>query len=439
MDTHFAIILTAVLCAVSCALLGNFLVLRKMSMMGDAISHAVLPGLVIAFLITGSRDSVWMFVGAAVVGLLTALFTQFVHRLGKVDEGASMGVVFTTLFAIGLVLVVSLADYTDLDADCVLYGVLESAPLDTVGLFGMETPRAAIRSGVMLIINGLFVFAFYKELKISSFDPTLASTVGIQASVMHYLLMALVAVTTVASFDTVGSILVIAMLIVPPATAYLLTDRLGVMILLSVVIAALAAVLGHLSAVTVPPWFGVADTISAGMIATMSGLLFGTAMLFAPRRGVLSRLVHRLQLSLNTVREDILGLLYRLEEAELDPSRLEPLPVLLRKTRGTPKWQTWMALGSLRRRGEITREDQLDSLTPAGYAAARRLVRSRRLWEMYLDKHTDMPSEHLHYTAEQLEHVTDTTLRRRLEQDTDTPQADPHGKRIPRTESLDEG
>ena len=142
---------------------------------------------------------------------------------------------------------------------------------------------------------------------------------------------------------------------------------------------------------------------------------------------------------MNIVREDVLGLLYRLEEAGVERRGFEPLPELLRKTRGTPKWQTRLALASLRRRGQIIRENEHDTLTPAGNASASRLVRSHRLWEIYLNKHTETPSEHLHYAAEQFEHVTDTDLRRRLEYDTDAPQSDPHGKRIPRTESLDEG
>lgn len=441
LDTHFAIILTASLCAMSCALLGNFLVLRKMSMMGDAISHAVLPGLVIAFLITNSRDSVPMFVGAGIVGLLTAVFTQFVHRLGKVDEGASMGVVFTTLFACGLILIESMprAENVDLDTDCVLYGVLESAPLITDNILGFEIPRAATRSGLTLLLNALFVLVFYKELKVSSFDPTLATTVGINANLMHYLLMALVAITTVASFETVGSILVIAMLIVPPATAYLLTNRLSLMIVLSLTVAVAAAIVGHLSAVTLPGFLGFKDTISAGMIATISGVFFALAFVLAPQRGLASRALHRLRVNLNIVREDILGLLYRLEEAEVDPRNFESLHTLLRKTRGTPGWQTNLALASLRRRGEIEREDGQNVLTSRGHNAASRLVRSHRLWEIYLSKHTETPSAHLHYAAEQFEHVTDATLRRRLEDDTDAPQADPHGKQIPRTQSLDEG
>jgi manganese/zinc/iron transport system permease protein len=292
------IVVIGALAAGACALLGNFLVLRKMSMMGDAISHAVLPGLAIAFLVTGARASLSMFIGAAIVGVLTAVFTQWISRFGKVDEGASMGIVFTTLFALGLLLIVQGADHVDLDPSCVLYGAIELTPLDVVwrpALFGsyLEVPRAALVLAGVCLFNAVFVVAFFKELRISSFDAELATAMGIHSKLMHYLLMTLVAVTTVACFEAVGSIIVIAMLIVPAATAHLLTDRLWLMVVLSVLIAIASAVLGHLSALIVPGWFGFADTSTSGMMAVMAGLIFSTVMLFAPKYGVLPRLVRK--------------------------------------------------------------------------------------------------------------------------------------------------
>jgi len=246
------IVVTGALCAVSCALLGNYLVLRKMSMMGDAISHAVLPGLAMAFLYTGARGSWAMFVGAAVVGILTAVCTQGLSRYGRVDEGASMGVVFTILFAIGLIMIVRGADAVDLDPNCVLYGAIELTPLDRVEWGGMAVPRAALMLGGMLLVNALFVALFYKELLITSFDEMLAGTMGFRPPWMHYALMTLVAVTAVAAFESVGSILVIAMLIVPGATAYLCTRSMHAMIAVSVVVALVSAVGGHVAAITVP-------------------------------------------------------------------------------------------------------------------------------------------------------------------------------------------
>jgi manganese/zinc/iron transport system permease protein len=282
------IIVAGVLCAVASALLGPFLVLRRMSMMGDAISHAVLPGLAVAFILTDSRASLPMFIGAAVVGILTAVFTEWVRGFGKVDEGASMGVVFTVLFAIGLLLVVQAADSVDLDPGCVLYGAIEMTPLDTVTIAGMDVPRVVVTLGSVCLLNLICVVLFYKELKISSFDPSLATALGIRANVMHYLLMTLVAVTAVASFESVGNILVVAMLVVPAAAAYMLTNRLLVMIVLSVVIGAMAGVFGHLGAIAVPAAFGYQSTNTAGMMAVAAGVLFGIAGICSPKYGLLA-------------------------------------------------------------------------------------------------------------------------------------------------------
>ncbi|MGB0580416.1 MAG: metal ABC transporter permease [Limisphaerales bacterium] len=268
------VVIVGSLCAVACALPGCFLVLRRMSMMGDAISHAVLPGLASAFLITHSRASVSMFIGAAAAGVLTAVFTQWVSKFGKVDRGAAMGIVFTTLFALGLLLIVQAADHVDLDPGCVLYGAIELTPLDMVKIGNIELPRAALVVGGSMVLNILFIALLYKELKLSAFDSALATTVGVNATLMHYLLMTVVAVTTVAAFESVGSIIVIAMLIVPPAAAYLLTNRLPTMIVLSAVIALVSAVLGHVGALTVPKWFGFEDTRTSGMISATAGLIF---------------------------------------------------------------------------------------------------------------------------------------------------------------------
>ncbi len=283
------IVVTGALCAVACALPGCFLVLRKMSMMGDAISHAVLPGLAIAFLVTGTRASVPMFLGAALAGVLTALFTQWIMRFGNVDRGAAMGIVFTTLFAIGLLLIRQAADHVDLDPGCVLYGAIELTPLDTVGIGGLDIPRAALVNGAVLLVNLAFIAVLYKELKLSAFDSDLAGTLGFSPQLLHYLLMTLVAVTTVAAFESVGSIIVIAMLIVPPATALLLTHDLLRMLILSAVAAILAAIAGHLGALVVPGWFGFDSTTSSGMIALASGLLFLLAWLFSPAQGMVTR------------------------------------------------------------------------------------------------------------------------------------------------------
>ena len=411
------IVAVAALCSVACSLLGCYLVLRKMSMMGDAISHAVLPGLAVAFLVTSSRTSWPMFLGAVVVGVLTAFFTEWLRRRGRVDEGASMGVVFTSLFALGLVLIVQAADAVDIDPGCVLYGLLEFTPLDTVEVGGGRVvPRVALTLGVVLILNALFVLGLYKELKISSFDPALATTLGMNATFMHYALMTLVAVTAVASFEAVGNILVVAVMIVPPATAYLLTHRLSTMLLLSVLIASGGALLGHVAAIAVPAAYGYRSVNTAGAIAAMLGLMFLTAVLAAPRQGVVAKAWHRMALSRRIGREDLLAKMFRREE------RGEAEPVTARSP--------WV-VGGLVRRGMVERGEGGLTLTEKGRRWARHVVRSHRLWETYLDQHTATPADHLHRSAEVLEHATDADLAEVLAAEAGLPQVDPHGRLIP--------
>ena len=423
------IVVTAALSAMSCALLGNYLVLRRESMMGDAISHAVLPGLAIAFLITGSRGSVPMLVGATIIGILTAFLVQFIYRLGGLDKGASMGVIFTTLFALGLILIRQAADHVDLDPGCVLYGAIELTPLDVYYFFGAEIPRAAVTNGAMLLINIVFVTLIYKELKITSFDPALATTMGFNANIMHYVLMTLVAATTIASFESVGSILVIAMLIVPGATAHLLTDRLSTMLLLSLIIAAAAAFLGHVSAITVPTWIGFRDTSTAGMMAVVVGLFFLLAFLFAPRYGVLSRFINRALLSLKITRDDVMGFLYR--HQELAP--VEAAPVRAGDLQGALKlgFSVKIALWDLVRRRRIRRIEDGFGLSETGVHEAKNLVRSHRLWESYLCDAMGYCLEDVHRSAHKLEHFTDSDMQAELGDLTGHPSQDPHARDIP--------
>ena len=242
----FWIVLTGVLVTASCALLGSFLVLRKMSLLGDALSHAVLPGIAVAFLLSGSRAVLPMFLGAAAFGLLTALLVEAFHRRWRVQEDAAIGIVFTALFALGVVIITAYAGQVDLDQECVLYGEIAYTPWDLL-LWGDQSlgPRPVWILGAMLAINLTVIALLYKEFKISAFDPALAMSVGINATLMHYLLMGLVALTTVASFESVGAILVVAMLIVPGAAAYLWSDRLIAVIGLAVFFGIVSAVAGY--------------------------------------------------------------------------------------------------------------------------------------------------------------------------------------------------
>lgn len=280
--------------AIACALPGNFLVLRKQALIGDAISHVVLPGIVVAFILTGAISTWPMMLGAAGAAILAVIMIEAVRRLGQIEAGAAMGVVFTTMFAAGVLLL----EQTDtssvhLDVEHALYGNLESliwldatgwaSVLDPEALAGLppELPRIAL---TMLGVS-LFVWLFWRPLKISTFDEGFARTVGIRTGVLGMALVITAAIAAVAAFDAVGSIIVIAMFICPPAAARMMTNRLETQIGWSVAFAILSAVTGYVLAGYGPLWLGAADAVSAaGMIATMSGLNLAGAAIWGPCR-----------------------------------------------------------------------------------------------------------------------------------------------------------
>lgn len=280
------IIATASLVSVSCALLGCYLILRRMAMVGDAISHAVLPGIVIAFLISGSRDSATMLAGAGLIGIATTFLIEFLHKKARLQTDASIGVTFTWLFAVGVVLISLFAGKVDLDQDCVLYGEIAYVPLD---LWITEAgtvmgPRAIYIAGTILLLITAFIVIGYKELFLTTFDPAYASAIGISTTVWHYLLMGAVSATTVASFEQVGAILVVALLIAPAAAAYLLTDNFKWMLAIAAATGVLSSITGYFLAV----WI---DSSIAGAIAVMTGVFFSLAVLFSPSHGVLRKKV----------------------------------------------------------------------------------------------------------------------------------------------------
>ncbi len=263
------IMLVASLAAINCSLIGTYLVLRKVTMMGDAIAHAVLPGIVIAFFLAGSKTSLVMLIGAGSVGIVATLLMEFLHRKIRLQPDASIGINFTWLFALGIILISSLSKRIDLDPDCILYGEIAYVPLDTwVGPGGISLgPRSFYILAVMLLINLGFILLSYKELSVTTFDPAFASTMGMNTTLWHYVLMGATSFTTVAAFEVVGAILVVALLVAPPATAYLLTQRLPKMLVVASLVGALTAVGGYYLAIWV-------DGAIAGAMATMAGCLF---------------------------------------------------------------------------------------------------------------------------------------------------------------------
>lgn len=287
MSPELEIQLIAMIVAIACALPGTFLVLSKMAMMSDSITHTILLGIVLAFFITHDLTSPLLLIGAALMGVFTVWLTETLKQTRLVSEDSAIGIVFPLLFSIAIILISRYAGHIHLDTDAVLLGELAFAPFDRMVINGVDIGAKAIyTSGAILLLNLILIGAFFKELKLLTFDPLLTAVLGFSPLFLHYGLMTLVSLTAVGAFEAVGSILVVAFMIGPPATAYLLTDDLKKMMFISGAIGAFNGVVGYQVATLL-------DVSIAGSMAVVTGLTFGLVFLFAPQRGLFSILQRR--------------------------------------------------------------------------------------------------------------------------------------------------
>ncbi len=308
LPTTFWIVLMGFLITAACGLIGNYLILRRMALVGDAISHSVLPGLAIAFLLAHSLSTLPMFLGALGAGIVTTVMIELIHKKTRVKQDSAIGITFSTLFAIGVILIsFGQTDAVHLDAECVLYGEIGFVPLVLVqtelgpgalsvvekipglnsemfldGNLLTIAPPSVIRMAIVTGMTLLLILVFYKELLVTSFDSGLSSSLGINSTVVHYALMGMLSVIIVSAFEAVGAILVIAMLILPGATASLLAYRLPPMFGITVIHAALSALGGiHLAT-----WLKCSE---AGAMVVAGSVLFALAWVFSPSQGLLLR------------------------------------------------------------------------------------------------------------------------------------------------------
>jgi manganese/zinc/iron transport system permease protein len=288
----------AAVVAIACAIPGVFLVLRKMALISDAISHSILPGIVIGFFITQDLNSPVLILLAALTGVITVVLVEAIQKTGLVKEDTAIGLVFPALFSIGVIMIAKNANDVHLDIDAVLLGELAFAPFDRLLLSGIDMgPKSLWIMGSILLISLSLLFLFFKELKVSTFDAGLSSAMGISPIVMHYGLMSVSSITVVGSFDAVGAILVVALMIAPAATAYLLTSDLKKMLWLSVIFGVFSAIGGY--------WLAhILDASISGSMTTVLGIVFLTVYLLAPQKGLFSVLYRqkqqRLEVSLIT-------------------------------------------------------------------------------------------------------------------------------------------
>lgn len=407
----------AVLLGTSCGLLGCFVVLRKMSLLGDSIGHAVLPGICVAFLITQTKSAPTIFLGAVVAGVLATLFISGVTRFSRIKPDTAIGLALSGFFGLGIVLLtriqrMSFGDQSGLDK--YMFGDAAAIGVDDLRLMAVVTIAAIL---AMII--------FYRQLLVTAFDETFAATIGIPIRLVQLVLMTLLALAIVTALQAVGVVLVSAMLITPAATAYLLTDRLPWMLVL-------AAVIGSLSG-----FFGLFISFLLNGIPTgpcmvlTAASLFTLAFLFSPTHGALIRVVRRVRRSRRVQRENLLKTILALLNNG-DASKALPLSAIA-EARAESIAYVGRIARSLRSAGMGTLNPQGLTLTPAGLDRAAQLVRNHRLWELYLTQEASIAPDHVHRDAEEIEHVLGEELVNKLRDMLDHPDRDPHGRKIPQS------
>ncbi|HEY0944399.1 MAG TPA: metal ABC transporter permease [Opitutaceae bacterium] len=406
----------SILLGLSCGLLGSFIVVRKMALVGDALSHAVLPGVAIGFLWNMTKDPLAIFVGATVAGLLgTALVSALTHTT-RLKEDTALGLVLASFFAIGLCLMTMiqrLPTGNKSGIDKFLFGQAAALGRDDIALMAVVTAAAAA-----------LIVLFYKELLVTSFDAGFARSSGVPARWIHHGLMLLLAAAVVIALQAVGVVLVSAMLITPAAAAYLLTDRLHRMLLLASAFGVLAGVLGAFFSF-------VGRNLPTGplMVIAASTVFFG-AFLFGPRHGVIARWWRMRSSAARTRRENTLKAMYHVWEASR--FRVEGITLVELAERRRETLEEAQHLGrELMSHGLATLERDVLYFTPAGKQRAGEIVRNHRLWELYLTNSANIAPDHVHEDAEKIEHVLGEEVVRELERRLNYATVDPHGKTIP--------
>mgnify|MGYP006274918871 CR=1 FL=1 len=402
---------TAAVTAAACGLVGTLLVVRRMSLFGDAIAHAVLPGIVVAVLAGGRPGGPLVFAAAVAAALATVWMAQGLRAVAGLAEDVGAGVAFTTMFALGVALVTAVGRGAHLDAACILAGDLTFVPFDTLPIAGLPVPRAFVAGCLVLVLLAGGGWATWKLQAFTAFDPEAARAAGIPVAAVTSGLLAATALATVAGFQAAGAILVVALLVVPAAAAELLVRRLHLVALLAVALAVAGACLGYLAA-----WRWSVN--EAGAIAVVLGLEYLAAAVLAPDDGVLARAVAAVRFRWRVACEDVLAGLWRREESVGATGRP-----------ATPRGRI-AALG-LWAAGDLARGADGWRLTPRGRRAAEMVVRSHRLWEAWLGRHVDLPLDHLHPPAEWVEHHLGAAVRRQIEAELGWTGSDPHGSEIP--------
>ena len=395
---------------ITCGLLGCFVILRRMALIGDALSHAVLPGVVVGFLLFG-HNPLAIFVGAVVAGLLTSTIITWIQRNSITKDDASIGIVFTAMFALGIIGISWLTkkEGVHLDMKDFLFGNVLGVSNTDLWLTGMI--------GLYVLVC---IVLFFKYLFITTFDPLIALTMGISVAVIHYFLMFLLSLTIVASLQSVGVILVVAMLIIPSSTAYLLTDKLKYMLIISSFVGLVSATMGFLISV----WLEITPGPTMTLVAASQ---FGLALLFSPKRGFIVRTLLKFRRKYVVDQQDIIKAIDKLSE-----NGRVAIDTLKSEFATFTSFILHVHLQHLVYHKHLKIKSNEVTLTVSGKHEADTLVRAHRLWESYLVNKMNVPMDQIHQAAEDMEHVLPKEFIDKVEKDLGFPTSDPHGSPIPK-------
>ncbi len=404
-------LIASILVGMMCGVLGCFIVLRNMSLMGDALAHAVLPGVVLGFVVAGSAVALGIFAGATIAGLLAAIMITWLQHNAKTKNDAAIGIVFTAMFSLGVIGISKVSRKgAHLDLDHFLFG----------NVLGLSNADLYLTAGITLYVL-LSVVLFYRYLFATTFQPVIAETMGIPVKVIHYYLMLLLSFAVVASLQAVGVILVVAMLITPASTALLLSNRLNWVIVISGIMGVLASVIGLV----------VADVYNAPpgpAMVVVATLMYLLAVFFAPKKGLLFKFLYKRKTRNRIQFEDTLKQTLKLHER----SSLS-LPNLQERLGFNSRILKYN-LSLLTKKGLVNTKNNIISITEKGITQATRLVRAHRLWETYLVEEMSMDAGQIHEEAEKYEHVLTDDILDELEAKLGYPKLDPHGAPIPQNE-----
>ena len=400
-------LIASVLVGLICGTLGCFIVLRNMALIGDALSHAILPGVVFAFVLVGGYSVLAFFVGSVIAGLIAAVAMTWIQQNSSTKDDAAIGIVFTALFSIGVMGIswISRTQGVHLDLKDFLFG-------NVLGVSNEDL----ILTGIITLYVIFSIIAFYRYLFISTFQPVIAETMGISVKLIHYFLMLLLSFAVVASLRTVGVILVVAMLITPASTALLISNHLNRVVIIAGLVGMLSAVVGLFLSIAF-------NTTPGPAMAVVATIFYLMAMLFAPEKGLLFRFLRRQKLNRKIQLEDTLKQAFRLHEKnQLTLDRLiDKLGFSKRKL------QTYVILLQKRKLFSSNKF----GLTDLGINQAKRLVRAHRLWETYQVEKMGLAAEHIHEEAEKYEHLLTDDILDQVDQELGYPTQDPHGSPIP--------